>query len=160
MPLLVPFEGSDLASAALERAAKFGDFRDEEVMVLSVVPEDEDYAREMGWIAEREEFVPDLIAAEFERRARRIAPDATFRAEMSETVGASTSATTDIVRTIREVAAEVDASIVFIGSENAGRVATPVSSVGKPVSEDLRYDVHIVRHSGATPDSDSDPGPS
>jgi hypothetical protein len=35
---------------------------------------------------------------------------------------------------------------VFIGSENAGRVSTPVCSVGAPVSEDPRYDVHIVRH--------------
>jgi len=56
------------------------------------------------------------------------------------------SVTTDVVRTIREVAHEVDASIVFVGSENAGRVSTPVSSVGAPVSEDPGYDVHIVRH--------------
>jgi hypothetical protein len=34
---------------------------------------------------------------------------------------------------------------VFVGSENAGRVSTPISSVGSPVSEDPDYDVHIVR---------------
>ena len=56
------------------------------------------------------------------------------------------SVTTDVVRTVRVVAQEVDATIVFVGSENAGRVSTPVSSVGAPVSEDPRYDVHIVRH--------------
>jgi hypothetical protein len=44
------------------------------------------------------------------------------------------------------VAQDEGATVLFVGSENAGRVSTPVSSVGDPVSEDPRYDVHIVRH--------------
>ena len=56
------------------------------------------------------------------------------------------SITTDVIRTIRAVAHELDVSVIFIGSENAGRVSTPVSSVGAPVSEDPGYDVYISRH--------------
>jgi nucleotide-binding universal stress UspA family protein len=146
MTLLVPFDGSDLARAALERAVEFGEFTGEAVLVLSVVPDDADYAREVGWVDAGEEFVPELVAGDLERRARRTAPDATFRSAVVGSDDAGVPVTTDVARTIRETAAEVDASVVFVGSENAGRVATPLSSVGKPVSEDPRYDVHIVRH--------------
>jgi hypothetical protein len=65
---------------------------------------------------------------------------------VSDSISSVASVTTDVVRTIRSVAQEVGATIVFIGSENAGRVSTPVTSVGAPVSADPRYDVHIVRH--------------
>jgi hypothetical protein len=54
--------------------------------------------------------------------------------------------TLDVVRKIRQVAHEVDAEILFVGSENAGRVTSPLSSVGNPLSEDAAYDIHIVRH--------------
>jgi hypothetical protein len=51
----------------------------------------------------------------------------------------------NVTHTVREVAAELDVTIIFIGSENAGRVSTPVTSVGDPISTDAKYDVHIVR---------------
>jgi nucleotide-binding universal stress UspA family protein len=146
MTLLVPFDGSDLATAALERASEFGEFTGEELLVLSVVPDDADYARERGWIGPGEEFVPDLVAGDLERQARAVAPHATFRVEVTGATSETAPVTTDVARAIREVAAGVEASVVFVGSENAGRVATPTTSVGTPVSEDARYDVHIVRH--------------
>jgi hypothetical protein len=43
------------------------------------------------------------------------------------------------------VANEEDATMLFLGSENAGRVTSPLSSVGSPLSEDAAYDIHIVR---------------
>jgi hypothetical protein len=52
----------------------------------------------------------------------------------------------NVVRTIRQVAGELDADIVFIGSENAASVSQPLTSVGAPVSNDPRFDVHVVRH--------------
>ncbi|MFP4217852.1 MAG: hypothetical protein ACLFR6_03300 [Salinarchaeum sp.] len=52
--------------------------------------------------------------------------------------------TDDVVRTIRRVAADIDPTTVFIGSENAGDAAPPVSSVGSPLSEDHGYDIYIV----------------
>jgi nucleotide-binding universal stress UspA family protein len=146
MVLLVPFDGSDLAEAALERATEFAAYRDEEVVVLSVVPDAVEFALDRGWLNADETFSTGLIAEKLETQAKEIAPDARFRCEVPEDVSSMASLTTDIVRTIRAVANEVGASIIFIGSENAGRVSTPVSSVGAPVSEDPQYDVHIVRH--------------
>ncbi|WP_135362835.1 universal stress protein [Halosimplex halophilum] len=156
MTYLVPFDGSALSEAALERATEFGDLTDTEVVALVVIPLDErEFAVERGWIDEDERYDPDDIESALEAKIRAVAPDATFRCERPEDVSSVASVTTDVVRTIRAVAEEVGAEIVFIGSENAGRVSTPVSSVGAPVSEDPRYDVHIVRHAGET-DTGSD----
>lgn len=148
MTLLVPYDGSDLSDAALRRASEFGDAFDQEVVVLAAVPLDEEYARERGWAAEGETFEPDLFALELRDRAADIAPEATFRTERPTDPEDEpyASVTMNVVRTIRRVAGEVDAEIVFIGSENAASVSQPLSSVGAPVSKDPRYDVHIVRH--------------
>ncbi|QLH79383.1 universal stress protein [Halosimplex rubrum] len=147
MTYLVPFDGSALSEAALERAREFADLTDAELVALVVIPLDErDFAVERGWIDAEERYDPDEIESALEARIRAIAPEATFRCERPEDVSSVASITTDVVRTIRAVAQDVSAEIVFIGSENAGRVSTPVSSVGAPISEDPRYDVHIVHH--------------
>jgi len=149
MVLLVPFDGSDLSKAALRRASEFANYREEEVVALTVVPDDEEFAVERGWIDEGERYDPEAVCREFEVAVGEVTPDATYRCEHPETSDSLTATVIDdITRTIRMVAEELDVSIVFIGSENAGRVSTPVTSVGSPVSEDPRYDVHIVRHTG------------
>ena len=151
MTYLVPFDGSALAEAALERATEFAELTAADVVALSVVPLDErDFAVERGWIEEGERYDPDEVASALEAQVKKVSPDATFRCERPEDVSSVASVTTDVVRTVRAVAQDTDATIVFIGSENAGRVSTPVSSVGAPVSEDPRYDVHIVRHAEET----------
>ena len=57
--------------------------------------------------------------------------------------GSATGGT--VANTIRRVAREVDAGVGFLGSENAGRIVVPVSSVGGSVASDTTYDVHLVR---------------
>jgi nucleotide-binding universal stress UspA family protein len=146
MVMLVPYDGSPLSKAALERAAEFAEYTGKPVLALSVVPEEPSFALDRGWIEPDEAFDVDVIAERLAAEVHEIAPDAEVRCEVPEDVSSMASVTMDVVRTIRSVAEEVDASIVFIGSENAGRVSTPVSSVGAPVSEDPQYDVHIVRH--------------
>lgn len=146
MTLLVPFDGSPLAGAALSRASEWSDFADEDVVVLTVIPDDDDYARERGWIAPGEPFDVDAIADGMRDRAERIAPDAGFRREVRTGEEPTSTPTTTVVRTIRRVAADVDASVVFVGSENAGSVTAPLSSVGGPVASDQHYDVYVVRH--------------
>ena len=147
MTLLAPYDGSDLSKTAVKRATEFADYRGEEVAVLTVVPEDEAFAVERDWITPGEEYDPADIERRFEREVQAIAPETTFRTERPDE-SAAVAATTinDITRKIREVARNLDASIVFVGSDNAGRVSTPVTSVGSPISEDPEYDVHIVRH--------------
>lgn len=148
MVLLVPFDGSELSVAALERARQFGDALDEEVIVLAVVVEDEAYVRERGLIEDGETFDAELFTLELRDKAKKVTPEATFRSERAEDPEDEpyASTTMNVVRTIRRVAGELDADIVFVGSENAARVSQPLTSVGAPVSSDPRYDVHIVRH--------------
>lgn len=148
MTLLVPFDGSDLSVAALERAKEFGDALGHEVVVLAVVPLEAEYAAEQGWVDEESEWEPEMFALELRDAAADIAPEATFRTEQSSDPEDEpyASARLNVVRTIRQVAGEINADIVFVGSENAASVSHPLSSVGAPVSSDPRYDVHIVRH--------------
>lgn len=147
MTLLVPFDGSDLSIAALERASEFADYRGEDVVAVTVVPNDEKFAVERGWIDEDEPLDIARICDEFEQQVHEVNQDVTFKCEQpKEGYAISASAIDDISRTIRSLTEELDVSIVFIGSENAGRISTSVHSVGSPISEDPRYDVHIVRH--------------
>ncbi|SEQ43953.1 universal stress protein [Natrinema salaciae] len=148
MSLLVPFDGSTLAVQALERASSFGDLLDEEVVVLTVIPDDPDYARERGWITQGEPFDAAAIAAGIGDRAAEVAPEATVRTERVSSDEPTATSTTNVVREIRRVAGEIEASVVFIGSENAGSVIAPQSSVGSPVANDHRYDVYVVREPG------------
>ena len=148
MTLLVPFDGSELSVAALERAREFAEATGAEVLVLAVVPDDAEYARERGWIGPDDDLDPSEVETWLAGRADEIVPGVTLRSERVENVDPVASTTMDVVRTIRRVADEVDASIVFVGSENAGRVTRPLASVGSPISDDPRYDVHIVRHPG------------
>ncbi|AGB32487.1 UspA domain-containing protein [Natrinema pellirubrum DSM 15624] len=148
MSLLVPFDGSALATRALERASTFGDLLDEEVVALTVIPDDPEYARDRGWITQGEPFDVDAIAAGIGDRANEVAPEATVRTERVDSDEPTATSTTNVVREIRRVAAEIEASVVFIGSENAGSVIAPQSSVGSPVASDHRYDVYVVREPG------------
>lgn len=146
MTYLVPFDGSDLARTALTRARDLASQTGTEIVVVSVVPDDAEYAREHGWMTETETFDPEVAASHLEAAVADIAPAATFRWEVPEETSSVASTTTDVARTVRQIAHDLDADVVFIGSENAGRVAAPVTSVGSPVSEDPSYDVFIVRH--------------
>jgi nucleotide-binding universal stress UspA family protein len=144
--LLVPFDGSALAATALDRAREFGAALDEDVLVLVVVPHDESFARERGWITADEPFDPERAGDELVAAAEEIAPESELRVETTAETSSLASTETDISRTIRDVAHETDATVVFVGSENAGRVTAPSTSVGTPVAEDPDYDVYIVRH--------------
>ncbi|WP_435358823.1 universal stress protein [Haloarchaeobius sp. DFWS5] len=146
MSILVPYDGSELSTAALSRAREFADFRNETLVVLTLVPDDPDYARERGWLDAEDTFDVGVVERKLRQRVHDLAPDAEYRCELIENVEPVADVTLDVVRRIREVASEVGASILFVGSENAGRVSSPLASVGSPISDDPQYDVHIVRH--------------
>jgi len=147
MTVLAPFDGSPLAETALKRAATFGTSWDEQVVALTVIPEDPSFAVERGWIDDESEFDLDALCEQFAARVAEIAPEATFRCEVPDDSDVLTAtAFDDVTRTVRHVAAELNVSVIFIGTENAGRISSPVTSVGSPLSKDPQYDVHIVRH--------------
>jgi nucleotide-binding universal stress UspA family protein len=143
MTLVVPFDGSELAEAALVRATEFGNVFDERVLAVSVIPEGRaDYAREHGWLGPDEEFDLSAVVSTLHEQVTDLCPSANFR----HVVVDRDVPTGSIAGRLKEVAREEDASMVFIGSENAGHLVTAVSSVGGSVAADESYDVVVVRH--------------
>jgi nucleotide-binding universal stress UspA family protein len=148
MTFVVPFDGSELAQAALSRAVAFAAVTDEDVVVVSVVPSgNATYARERGWLGADEPFDRDLVVGRLRGRVADLAPDATFRAELVDRHAPSGTISTRV----RRVLASEDATMVFVGSDNAGRVAASVASVGRGVSGADGYDAVIVRTPGPSP---------
>ena len=142
MTLVVPFDGSDLAEAALVRATEFGSVFDEDVLAVSVIPKgNKDYAREHGWIGQDEEFDLESVVSTLHEQVVNLCPSADFRHKVVDRYVRSGS----ISKRLRKVAREEDASMVFLGSENAGHLVSAVSSVGSSVAADEAYDVVIVR---------------
>jgi nucleotide-binding universal stress UspA family protein len=142
MTLLVPFDGSDLAEAALVRATEFGNVFDEDVLAVSVIPKgNTDYARERGWVERDEEFAMESVVATLHEQVTDLCPSADFRHKVVDRYAPSGS----IAKRLRKVAREEDASMVFLGSENAGHLVSTLSSVGSTVATDGAYDVVIVR---------------
>ena len=153
---MVPFEGSDLSEAALAKAKLYAIALEEaprsitkelfagdspEIIVVSVIPESEHYARGQGWIDQDEEFRPRAIAERFHRQVTDIAPSANF-----QTIRVDKWAPPGTIASqLRKKAVDLGATDLFIGSENAGRIVTSISSVGSRVATDQKYDVHIIR---------------
>ncbi|MDZ7701296.1 MAG: universal stress protein [Halobacteriales archaeon] len=156
MTFLVPFDGSALSKAALTRARVYAvaleaapaTVRREVlrehpigVLAMSVIPESARYAREKGWIADDEPFQARAVVERLHGEVLEIDPGADFAHERVD--GAAAAGT--ISNRLRRRAEAEDVSVVFIGSENAGRIITPITSVGGGVTADEDYDVHIVR---------------
>ncbi len=140
MSLVVPFDGSTLSKAALVRAAQFEQVLGEEVLVVSVIPKNNaQYARERGWIGETEPYDPESIVAHLRTEVSKLAPTASFR---YLTVGRHAPRGT-IAGRVRRFARENDATILFIGSENAGRLVSSITG-GQSVARERSYDSFIV----------------
>jgi len=143
MTFVVPFDGSELAETALVRAVEFGTVLDERIVAVSVIPDGNTaYARDRGWLDAGEPFDRETVVARLREAVTTDAPSAEFRYDI---VGRRATPGT-IASRLRERARDADASMVFVGSENAGRLVSSLSSVGKTVATDDAYDVVIVRH--------------
>lgn len=143
MTLVVPFDGSPLSEAALVRATEFGTVFDEGVLALSVIRTgDTEYAREHDWIGPTESFDMDEVVSSLHENVTNLCPSADFRHRAIDQFAPAEA----IASQLRKMARNEDASMVFIGSDNAGHLVTSVSSVGKSIAADEAYDVVIVRH--------------
>ena len=156
MTFLVPFDGSPLSRAALARARLYAlaleaapaDVRREalrqgptDVIAMVVVPDSERYARRKGWLEEDEPFSVRAAVERLHQQVTDLDPGASFEFERVD--GAATAGT--ISHRLRRRAEAAEVSVVFVGSRNAGRIITPLTSVGGGVAADEDYDVHIVR---------------
>lgn len=144
MSFVVPFDGSELAESALVRAVEYGNSLNEEVVAVSIVPERKRYAREKGWIGRDEEYDIDSTVEQLRERVNALAPDATFEYERIREFPPAEG----IADHIERIAQEHDPSVLFLGSNNVGRVVTPLTSVSAIIGSEDLYDVHIVRRPG------------
>jgi len=142
MTYVVAFDNSPLAKTALRRAVEYADAVGEDVVAVTAIQRDPGRAREMGWLGGDESFDVETVAVNLTAAVTAIDPDVGFE----YTVLDSYAPRGRVSRTVRELAVEQDASVVFVGSDNAGRMVGGLASVGQTVSADDRYDVHIVRH--------------
>lgn len=147
MTFVVPFDGSAGSDAALVRASEIGTALGEAVLAVAVVPVgNAAYARSKGWLDDGDPFDLDAVVSRLEAQVAEAAPDATFESlESARTVSGNS-----IAKPIRRFARERDASMVFIGSNDTGRLTTSISSVGDRISTDQSYDVVIVRQQPST----------
>jgi len=146
MTLLVPYDGSALSKTALSRARTFAEYTGDDLLALVVIPDEPGYAHRHGWLAPEDTFDVGVVERKLTQDVRDVAPDAAVRAAFVENTEPTADTTTVVVRTIKQVAGDVGARVVFVGSQNAGKVTRPLASVGGTVADDARYDVHIVRH--------------
>jgi hypothetical protein len=82
------------------------------------------------------------VVSSLHEQVTDLCPNADFRHEV---VGKYAPAGA-IAKQIRKFARRVDASMVFIGSDNAGHIVTSVSSVGESIASGDDYDVVLVRN--------------
>lgn len=143
MTFVVPFDGSKLAEAALVRSVEYGTALEEEIVVVSVVSERKRYAREKGWIDQDDEYDVNSVIENLRERATTLAPEATFEYERIREFPPDGG----IAAHIERMAQEHDPSVLFLGSDNVGRVVTPLASVAANIVTEESYDIHIVRHS-------------
>ncbi|MBV0902689.1 universal stress protein [Haloarcula salina] len=142
MTLVVPFDGSELAEAALVRATEFGTVFEEGVLAVTVIPRgNAEYARERDWLGSDESFDMEAVVGTVHEQVTDLCPSADFRHKVVDRYAPAGT----IAKRVRNVAETVDASMVFIGSDNAGHLVSTVSSVGRSIAIDDQYDVVIVR---------------
>ena len=141
MTFVVPFDGSELAEAALVRAVEYGDALEEDVTAVTVIPERKRYAREKGWIGEDEAYDVEAVVERLREQVHSLTPDVSFEYEQIREFPPEAR----IAGHIEQLALEHDPSVVFLGSDNVGRVVTPLTSVGVHIAADESYDVFVVR---------------
>lgn len=142
MTYVVAFDNSPLARTALGRAVEYADAVGEDVVAVTAIQRDLGLARERGWLGGNETFDVETVARNLTEAVVDVDPDVGFEYRTLDAYAPRGR----VSRTVRELAVEQDASVVFVGSDNAGRMVGGLASVGQNVSSDDRYDVHIVRH--------------
>lgn len=142
MTYLVPYDGSDLADAALATARDHARADGRDLVAVVVIPRSNvRYAREKGWLDEDQPFDREAIEDGLESRARSIAPEVGFKVADVDRFGHRAR----IANAVGRVAARVDVHTVYLGSKQAGGSVVPSNSVGGAIANDPDVDIHVVR---------------
>lgn len=138
MVFLVPYDGSRVARAALDRAVEHGEALDERVVAVSFVPTGAEYAQRRKWIDPSEDLAIDGV---HDRLTEKI-EETTDRAERTFEEPSASGVHEGVAERVRQVANDVGATVLFVGTEDAeDELTTPFGSI----APDGSYDVHLVR---------------
>lgn len=140
MVFLVPFDGSSVSEAALTQAVEHGKALDEEIVAVSFVPTGNAYAERRKWIEPDEDFAAETASAQLRRKIE----EATDNSERTFEEATAHSPEDGITDRIQQVAQDVDASVLFVGTSgnhSGDRLKTPFGTV----TADADCDVYIVR---------------
>ena len=135
MVFLVPFDGSPIARAALDRAVEYGNALDRDVVAASYVPTGTNYAERRRWVDPSEDFAAETVASDLRRKIA----EATDEAELQYADFSAQSPEGELSEEVRKTAREVDATVVVAGCGEGGRVVVPVDEDADD------FDVHVVR---------------
>ncbi|MFB6297750.1 MAG: universal stress protein [Salinirussus sp.] len=138
MVFLVPFDGTSASEAALARAVEHGAALDRDVLAVSFVPTGETYAERRKWIQPDDGFAVERASAELHRKIE----ETTDRAQRNFTGPGAESRGMAVTQRVRQVASEVDARIVFVGTN--GDEDEALTAFGG-IARDAPYDLHLVR---------------
>jgi nucleotide-binding universal stress UspA family protein len=138
MVFLVPFDGSPLAEAALDRAVTYAAAMDTDVVAVSFIPTGADYAERRQRVDPHEDFAVETAASDLRRKIEEATDDAELRYD-----DVSAQSASEFSKLVRGVARDVDATVVFLGSDDTDNIVVPM---GEAAAGDS-YDVHIVRRS-------------
>ncbi len=139
MVFLVPFDGSPVSEAALASAVEHGRALGEDIVAVSFVPTGAEYAERRKWIQPDNEFAAETASAALRRKIE----ETTDQAERTY-VDSGAQSPGDLADHVRRVASDVDASVLFVGTDASADgpgLQTPFGEVGNGGD----YDVHIVR---------------
>jgi nucleotide-binding universal stress UspA family protein len=140
MVFLVPYDGSAVSERALDCAIEHGAAMDTDVVAVSFIPTGAEYAERRKWIEPTEEFAADSARSELKRKIAEATDDAerTYSGPDASTLGNGVS------EHVRRVARDVDASVLFVGTDSATEndgLSTPFGDIANQAG----YDVHLVR---------------
>ena len=136
MVFLVPFDGSPLADAALDRAVSYAEALGEDVVAVAFIPTGANYAERRRRVDPSEDFAAETAADDLRRKIEEATDDSELRYD-----DVSAHSTSELSTTIRQTARDVDASVVFLGSDDTEDIVVPIGEV----TDGESYDVHIVR---------------
>ncbi|MGM0397713.1 MAG: universal stress protein [Halobacteriota archaeon] len=141
MHFVVAYDGTPITDAALARARTVAEGVDGAVTAVTILPQGNTaYARERGWIGDDEPWERDSILDGLRNSVDSVAPSATFVFRMVDRYAPRGK----IGRVLRTTAETADVDVLVIGTENAGRVFTTLTTVTQSVANGT-YDLHVVR---------------
>lgn len=141
MVFLVPYDGSSVSEAALDRAVEHGEALEEEVVAVTFVPTGSEYAERRKWIEPTEDFAVDSARSELKRKIAETTDDA----ERNYLDSGATSVENGVSDRIRRIAKDVDASIMYVGTSDDEQPENTVTTPFGAIAQDGSYDVHLVR---------------